>query len=183
MVKLFGALFLLMLLGAQYSAQGQGLGRRLEINEEQYRSLMSSCVSRQKSILEQILNYSTYADESGIFGDASRSRIPSGTFWISGLDGEHKCILSEMSLQVADNISNNIYNYSTFSFRLSQKIDLRTFNQTGFRLQYPNQEFGRAFRLGDERQFIRGSADAVMERLQNAWGLAFQECPGVRSAF
>ena len=60
------------------------------------------------------------------------------------------------------------------------QVDIRQFNRNGFRISGPNQG---DYRLGDERLKICGSSSAVMEPLQRAWGSAFQECPGQRSAF
>jgi hypothetical protein len=62
----------------------------------------------------------------------------------------------------------------------SNTTDIRQFNETGFRIQ--RNDYFWAF--GDEQKQIRvGNAGQLMERLQKAWGLAFQECPGKKSAF
>ncbi|WP_336911474.1 hypothetical protein [Aestuariivirga sp.] len=56
-----------------------------------------------------------------------------------------------------------------------QSVDVREFNETGFRIYVD--------RVGDEQSSIARANGTVLERLQNAWSLAFQECPGKKSDF
>jgi TPR repeat protein len=132
----------------------------VEIQRAEAAPFLSAYRSREKTLLEQVLNYTTTGTEEG-------ASLP---FWVSGHAGDHRCIMTQV----------NSTNGSVIA-----KIDIRNFNQVGFRIRGPNidQWGGRGYTLGDERQTIPGHGNAVMERLQNAWGLAFQECPGRRSAF
>jgi hypothetical protein len=129
----------------------------VEIRRAEAAPLLNAYRSREKTLLEQVLNYTTTGTEEG-------------AFWVSGHEGEHRCIMTE--LDAANGI-------------VIRKIDIRTFNQAGFRIRGPSIDRfgGGSYILGDERQTIVGHGNAVMERLQNAWGLAFQQCPGRRSAF
>lgn len=128
---------------------------------------------REKTLLEQILNYSTTGNENGFKEE----------FWVSGLGGNHKCILTARS--------------SDASIDQSLSIDIRQFNQTAFRIsKIPGtglaSEFQRALKqsglvwvYGDAQYNLTTNGDSGqdMERLRKAWGLAFGECPGKKSAF
>ena len=113
---------------------------------------------RSKSLLEEILNYTTNGVEEGSDGD----------FWISGLNGAHQCIMSRIAS-----------NY------LIETLDLRNFNRAGFRITTETERWrGSSFTqmiVGDERMKIGENAwsrgRTVTARLQKAWGLAFDECP------
>ncbi len=117
---------------------------------------------RQKSLLERIFNYSQLANEDG--ADVA--------FWVSGDDGRHKCILSQYLFE-----------------RKSLEIDIRQLSQTGFRISQSQARnlLGQSvpvWRFGDEKVSFQADENGqVLERLQRAWGLAFQECPGRRSEF
>jgi hypothetical protein len=180
MIKLVTTFFLATIYGAQYPANAQRPG--VVISESQAREIIIEYTSRPKSLLEQVLNYTRDASETGSFYPTDNSNV-SGSFWISGLN-EHKCIMTLVHVG-RDPDTTAPYNTRQFLLLFREKIDIRTLNQTGFRIQGPIRDsiLGAVYRLGDERQSIRGSGSAVMERLQNAWRLAFQECPGVRSAF
>jgi hypothetical protein len=130
---------------------------------------------RQKSLLEQIFNYSSFASEDGLFNPSLG--ISGYNFWISGLNGTNKCVMTRHSFRYASQ--------PPYYTQESMVVDIREFNRAGFRISRGDGNNGR-FEYGDERITFSGEAqsnNAVMERLQNAWGLAFQECPGRRSAF
>ena len=115
---------------------------------------------RKKTLLEEVLNYTTTALEEGNEGD----------FWVSGVNGQHKCVLSRVGFSAVADV-----------------VDIRQLNPQGFRISNIDQY--NSLTVGDERTKIRASfllfgVKPVMERLQNAWGLAFEECPSeVRRKF
>ena len=120
---------------------------------QQMRAEWEAYSRRPKTLLEQILNYTCSGSEEGI----------DIYYWISGANGQHQCILTSGNRQY-DN----------------RQIDIRRFNERGFRISL--REGSVIF--GDERNWFRCSSSApLLDRLQRAWGLAFRECPGVRSAF
>lgn len=120
---------------------------------------------REKTVLEQILNYTSFADENGYFSSVV-------SYWISGDSGEDQCILTRHQFVPGAPVTKN---------GIIEKIDLRQFNQNGFRFVYVNPIAG--WRVGDENTWLMGSGRAVLERLQKAWGIAFEECPGKKSPF
>jgi TPR repeat protein len=133
------------------------------------RRILQDYRSRDKTILEQVLNYTSNGRENGIFTTDLQNNIVGGGFWISGYNRTHRCVLTSVMIS-----SGGFY---------TESIDLRDFNEAGFRIQRFTRGGESYFIIGDERRQIQGSGAAVMERLQNAWGLAFRECPGRRSAF
>jgi hypothetical protein len=131
--------------------------------------------AREKTLLEKVFNYSSTATEEGAQYD----------FWVSGDQGEHKCVLQAKSTNIEwvklyqQTTYNNYWGFS--------KVDLRQINQNGFRIKNEHPHYG-TFRniwvYGDEKiAIIRTNKGQVMERLRKAWGLAFQECPGKKSDF
>jgi hypothetical protein len=143
---------------------------------QQLAPIQSSYRAREKTVLEQIFNYSTTGDINGT----------QEKFWISGHNGTHKCVLTPFGSNRNSTVN-------------SSAIDIRAFNQTAFSIR---REFitdrqtsrsGGMFGLisGDGQievvgSFIEGPgfpAAPSLDRLQRGWRLAFQECPGRRSAF
>ena len=59
------------------------------------------------------------------------------------------------------------------------KIDVRARSREGFRIKTTENQWFTFYALGDEKiSFtVTGNYGQVMERMQNAWGLAFAECP------
>lgn len=132
---------------------------------------------REKTILEQILNYTSFADENGFF-DATQPHFElvggfavSG-YWVSGEDGEDKCILT-LHQTFVDRTMNNT----------NIKVDLRQFNESGFRFVRQTNGYIHWWIVGDENTSLQGDGRDVLERLQKAWGIAFEECPGKKSPF
>ncbi len=111
---------------------------------------------REKTLLETILNYSSTADENGkVLGRA--------VYWISGKDNANKCVMT------------NMYD--------DKVIDLREMNEKGFRIKTTNTGL-KGYIFGDEKTgFATFYVGQVMERMTKAWGIAFRECPGKKSAF
>ena len=65
----------------------------------------------------------------------------------------------------------------------SSRIDNRKINMTAFRI---SREFIGSYWYmisSDRKMRLSTSANIPMDRLQNAWGLAFRECPGITSRF
>jgi hypothetical protein len=136
---------------------------------QQLAPIQSSYRAREKTVLEQIFNYSTTGDTNGT----------QEKFWISGHNGTHKCVLTPFGSDRNSTVN-------------SSAIDIRSFNQTAFNIR---REFilGGMFGLiaGDGQieivgGFIEGPgfpAAPSLDRLERGWRFAFQECPGRRSAF
>lgn len=134
--------------------------RERQQQRQNFSSQLALYQRREKTLLEQILNYSTTSFENG----------STELFWISGYRGDHRCVLTP----IESNPALETYN----------KIDIRNFNERGFRV---NRELLLGafwiFRIGDEATSLTTAAPVVPQRLQDAWRLAFRECPGRRSAF
>ena len=121
--------------------------------------------ARQKSVLEQVLNYTSTANVDG-----NRQ-----SFWISGDNGAHACVVTE---------------YRANSPESLQNMDIRMFDANGFgvRPDVGTYQLGNSYQptqiyvIGDERnRFIAQGRNLDYGRLNNAWELAVQQCPG-RSA-
>lgn len=100
-------------------------------------------------------------------------------FWISGSNGSHKCIMTKVTMAIFNHFGADLNNLTFTGIDASAKpwaFDIRAFNQKGFRITVGGP-------VGDEKVSLKSSKGAVMERLQNAWGLAFQECPPKKSDF
>lgn len=132
------------------------------------------------SLLEKVFNYTSHVTEEGT----------AASYWVSGDNGQHKCIMSlrEQRLDI-------FASPPVRETEVTTVVDLRQIRMQGFRIQrmrsegyygndrvtfYPPREW---WRVGDEKTWVRGHADAVLERVEKAWVLAFRECPGVASPF
>ena len=129
-------------------------------------SQWQSYKDREKTLLEQVLNYSDTGNPDGT----------ETNFWIAS--EKDKC-----SLEVIADFTLN-----------ASKLNLTELNQTALRIEPIFLEGDAAlFRLGKPGWAVRIKADDVMfitkknlvdlQRLQKAWTLAFEECPGKTSAF
>lgn len=137
--------------------------RQMEQARQASRSAWENYSRRPKTLLEQVLNYTCSGLEEG----------NEFVYWISGANGQNQCVLTQMQ-----------------GASRGRQLDIRSFNERGFRIFLNSHENPPNIIVGDERNSIScstsrvGTGNAlVMERLQRAWGLAFRECPGVRSAF
>jgi hypothetical protein len=65
----------------------------------------------------------------------------------------------------------------------NRTIDNRTLNMTAFRIR--KNFIGSQWYMisSDTKVRLTTSANIPLDRLQKAWGLAFQECPGITSKF
>lgn len=102
---------------------------------------------RQKSLMEQVYNFSTTGYPEGLEGE----------YWV---EIDH-CVLSNGQ----------------------RTVDNRMLNMTAFRM-YP-ELIGDTWYVisSDMTTSFRTYENIPLERLQNAWGLAFEQCPGQTSAF
>ena len=117
--------------------------------------------SRSKTLLEQVFNYTTIADLNGV----------QESYWISGYGNSHHCIMSHMTI------------FNSKPEEPLRTIDIRSFDMKGFRITNLGDEWCQGGRVGDEATVICRSSLARLDRLKDAWRLAFQECPGIKSAF
>lgn len=146
------------------------------------RAMRDQYAQRPKTLLEQILNYTTHSNENGIIGEELSE------FWVSGHQGAHKCILTFVRIESTGLIGlfEAIANIAEQRTAMPRQIDIRRLNERGFtvRMEFTNN-LQSYFSIGDEQQriFNRQRQQPVQERLHRAWRLAFQECPGTRTAF
>gem|GEM_PF-1793387 len=117
--------------------------------------------ARKKTVLEQVMNYTVKAD---VEGDRNY-------YWVSGANGKNKCVMSSVLLKGADK---GLRGFAAFIGLVPLSIDIRNFSKTGFRIS--------SDWVGDENFKLPRSKSAVDERLQNAWRLAFSECPSNEKA-
>jgi hypothetical protein len=134
---------------------------QMERAQQDRRSAWENYSRRPKTLIEQILNYTCSGIEEG----------RENNYWISGANGQNQCIVitDQNSLAVG-----------------SRQFDIRSFNERSFRLSIePMRDYSNVV-FGDERNRLTCPIignPPLLDRLQRAWGLAFRECPGVKSAF
>ena len=149
----------------------QELEPRLRQQQEAaaYQERVLAYQKRDKTLLEQVLNYTATGNEDG--NQFSR--------WISGDQGKHKCVMTLL------------HGAGLFDMLRGQlgELDIRQINKDGFRIstQYGNDGKPRIV-AGDEKinvsSFVFLGSPPVMERLQKGWNLVFSECPSaVRRQF
>ncbi len=146
-------------------------------------AVLSAYAAREKTLLEKVFNYTQTGIQEGQVNSWNRNNerdLSFRIFWMSGLNGAHKCILTLIEGQKVQS------NQFADALVLVRTIDIREFNQTAFRINLSQRPGNFQSFVGDER--VRIVINDIMpgiemERLRNAWGLAFQECPGRRSAF
>jgi hypothetical protein len=128
--------------------------------EEESIKRLNAYLNRDKTIVEQVLNYTTTGKLEGTDND----------YWIES----PSCVLTRET---------------SITFLQPKKIDIRTFNETGFKttVSYVENTIGLGNKMvewGDADQtFYSFQYEADFFRLQKAWRLAFRECPGSKSAF
>ena len=140
---------------------------------------LNSYRARTKTVLEEVLNYTSSGLTEGSPNGISSDSYLFIHFWVSGLNGAHACVLTQIIGEVPENNKPG-------RLVLGRVIDIRDFNQTSFRINISGRRGYFQSSVGDERTRLviaDLSPNIQMERLQNAWGLAFQQCPGRRSAF
>lgn len=129
-------------------------------NGEESTKRMNTYIDREKTIVEQVLNYTTTGKLEGTDND----------YWIES----PSCVLTRET---------------NITFLQPKKIDIRTFNETGFKttVSYVENTIGLGNKMvewGDvDQTFYSFQYEADFFRLQKAWRLAFRECPGSTSAF
>ena len=127
--------------------------------EEAYEKDLLAYRAREKTIIEQVLNYTIVGDENGA----------ALYYFVSGEKGGHKCIVTQRG-------TNDI------AFEWGQIIDIRNMNEKGFEIRPSGQAQG-AYRVGDEQIGLFAPDNVSIGRIQKGWGLVFSECPGKKSAF
>lgn len=143
----------------------------------------SAYQKRTKTLLEQVMNYSDLGDMNG-----TEKR-----YWVASKDDA--CLLSVVDPRnkatdegrTAAEIDPNFGTVKKIS-----KINVRNLNETGWRL---NRRFIEGNRFigtkgqwyfeitADELLFLTPVTQLDGNRLRKAWGLAFEKCPGQKSAF
>ncbi|WP_203072735.1 hypothetical protein [Falsiroseomonas ponticola] len=181
-----------LLIGTASAQQGQ------RISAQQAIGFWQTYDTRPKTLLEQILNYTQFSDENiqisggqlsfrqhqsdreALESSLLQQRLSHGA-WISGYQGSHKCVMTLVATPVR---STPEISATTI---VRERIDIREINLNGFRIMAQNLGGIPMIIVGDEN--LRVVAPRALhpmpslERLQNAWNLAFRECPGRRSAF
>ncbi|MEZ5997466.1 MAG: tetratricopeptide repeat protein [Hyphomonas sp.] len=140
--------------------------------------------NRQKTLLEEVLNYSTTGNENGL----------EDFYWVQSETDQ--CTLKRQGgpspLWALEALS------SGFSLNIPPTINIRSFNQTAFaidaspKLAPGSSSLTYSYIYGEPNYSIRlifadvgfdGSRKPDVSRLHKAWSLAFQECPGKKSRF
>lgn len=135
--------------------------RRRQAAEAAAAQLWTTYSQRQKSVLEQVLNYTSTSDLNGT----------NEGYWISGDNGAHACVVTEYRASRIEPVRN---------------FDIRMFDVQGFRIGFSDYTYSGfnigSIEIGDETNKQRFSRNnQLQDRLRDAWGLAVQQCPG-RSA-
>ena len=151
------------------------------MSQAERQKFVAAYAQREKTILEQVFNYTGIGREDG----GQMAQNGDGFFWVSGAKNAHKCVMT-------------MYRHDSGLFGPGPRepwmqwniVDVREVNQTAFRLvqqltgqvgTYPGHYVINA--TDGNKVIVPGAQNTQMDRLQKAWGLAFQECPGKKSAF
>ena len=153
--------------------------------------------ARQKSVLEQVLNYTATANVDGT----------QGRYWVSGENGTNKCLMTQYIENSQPTGIFDIVNsvVTAGAQNRTDKIDIRQFDAQGFRIRVDTKEnpfvtlstgadaewmalagvepFYEMLVIGDEQtrlEFPVSNQD--MTRIRDAWSLAVSECPGKSAA-
>jgi hypothetical protein len=145
-----------------------------QAGEEQLR-LWAEYKNRPKTLLEEVVNYTTEFDENG---------SPS-SFWISGSNNRDKCIMKRVGGGQAQGLMGIIGEgiLTSEGFPPITEFDIRDFNPDSFEIdQIFLKNGGKIWYAGDEKLKIPQSLyptnlNPNYSRLQRAWALAMQECP------
>ena len=171
--------------------------------EQEFRnaqSFIKKYQNREKTLLEQVLNYAEFGKENGYL-TKSAMWVQSGKCSIT----RHKFFWKYRSKGKTENtrawdvfthwteragrfqLNNKFYGLDGWKKVLT--INLKKAHQTAFRIktkmeknwagQYKNVTISTDFKTFK----IRGPEGIMFDRLQKAWGLAFRKCPGKKSAF
>jgi len=129
--------------------------------EEAYEKDLLAYRAREKTIIEQVLNYTRTGDENGA----------AWYYFVSGEKGGHKCIITQRG-------TNDLLDFDGWG----QITDIRNMNEKGFEIR-PSGQVRGGYRVGDERISFFAPEKVNIGRIQKGWGLVFSECPGKKSAF
>lgn len=136
------------------------------LKNEEKNKIWSEYNKRQKTVIEQTFNYTTTGK---VEGDENK-------IWIGSKD--NKCVITEYGSDL----------------KRGNTVDVRKYNQTAFRISVNREYFepratqpAPVVRFGDDNikdfNWFFFSSPPIMDRLKTAWGIAFKECPGQKSAF
>lgn len=159
-----------LLFSAPSSAQVPGM------SQQQFRDIESQYKRREKSVLEQVFNYQSYNNtESG------GGLLTGYLFWISGFQNDEKCIMTEFNVIHPEDFRAGVQLPPS---TIIKRVNIREINQTAFRLvPGPGIYGGNGIAATDGKFLLNSVGGVLMDRLQKAWGLAFEQCPGKKSAF
>jgi hypothetical protein len=149
----------------------------------------ASYSQRDKTLIEKVVNYTLTAQENGTPHD----------YTVSGEAGADKCVVS---IHYIDSLGETIEEATTGITNPTQ-LDIRSFDANGFQIQEMSKITDQGALLqwivsGDEslkltsRIVASDPMDNAMfgnfslpesDRLQNGWGLVFQQCPGKQGDF
>ena len=171
--------------------------------EQEFRnaqSFIKKYQNREKTLLEQVLNYAEFGKENGNLAK-SAMWVQSGKCSIT----RHKFFWKYRSKGKTENtrtwdffthwteragrfqLNNKFYGLDGWKKVLT--INLKKAHQTAFRIKTKMEKniFGQYKNVTISTDFktfkIRGPEGIMFDRLQKAWGLAFRKCPGKKSAF
>jgi hypothetical protein len=122
--------------------------------------------SRNKTLLEQVMNYTTTGYEDG---------LPT-RYWVGGT-GTAKCALQKKPITDLERQLMNLdpMKQAALGGAPVLEVNIRNFTEKGFRITNSA--------VGDEQSRIPRAQGTLTDRLQKAWGIAFNECPGKKTAF
>jgi len=151
--------------------QGQTYAIRKQARESAndfFKYIRTDYLKREKSLIEQVLNYSTTGKTGG--------KIERNKNWY--FDRKNSLISAEIWVEKEPCVVNR-YKGNTKGGKRSKDLDLRKINNTAFRIT----AFNGVKDDGYLDRFKIGTVKADFERLSKAWKLALKRCPGKRSAF
>ena len=167
------------------------------------KSFIKKYQNREKTLLEQVLNYAEFSEETGNLAK-SAMWVQSGNcsvtrhkfFWKYREKGKNKVgttrswdFSTHWEVR-AGRFQLNKHFYGLEGWKKAPTINLKKANQTAFRIKTKIEQnwitkgYYTATLSTDFKTFkIKGPESIVFDRLQKAWTLAFQKCPGKKSAF
>ena len=131
---------------------------RSDVNWEKY-------ATREKSLLEQVLNYTTTGDLDGV----------KSLYFVSGESGDHQCVLTAHVMGLSNSID-KVGGTSVFIVD-GVTIDIRQMTPQGWTVREVIKEGEQYYLVGDEKRALRGPITLSVERIKDAWTQAFKECP------
>ena len=144
---------------------------------------------RNKTLLEQVANYTSYGNEEALKGN---KEFRTANFWLE----TEKCSVTQYVFTVPFNeLPKQAYEPDSLPINLHRLVKIKTFdfnniNWKGVEIKngrerdpYDSKTFQDTWRVGDESNYISASGVRAKDRLRKAWDLAAKECPGKKSSF